>query len=170
MNLIILLLHDCFYGITMDLYSIMNSFLQPNFADHHSWWQCYLPMVSIWSFMVQNQYYWSLPLDVHPWWLVDLMDHSYHYLLNSVRLSRKVTINVNLQNIQFEQLHWTIKTSEKDKLWKIEVIPSILFVQSSSAVITNKSYRLFIHQEGATNKMNILSKITWKCQNKTFLT
>ena len=113
-------LHDCFSGITMDLYSIMNSFLQPNFADHHSWWQCYLPMVSIWSFMVQNQYYWSLPLDVHPWWLVDLMDHSYHYLLNSVRLSRKVTINVNLQNIQFEQLHWTIKTSEKDKLWKIE--------------------------------------------------
>ena len=29
-------LHDCFSGITMDLYSIMNSFLQPNFADHHS--------------------------------------------------------------------------------------------------------------------------------------
>ena len=43
-----------------------------------------------------------------------------HYLLNLVRLSRKVTINVNLQNIQFEQLHWTIKTSETDKLWKIE--------------------------------------------------
>ena len=38
LNLIILLLHDCFSGITMDLYSIMNSFLQPILADHHSLW------------------------------------------------------------------------------------------------------------------------------------
>ena len=145
LNLIILLLH------------YMTVFMVSQWTSTASWIHFYNLTLQttivdgIWSFMVQNQYYWSLPLDVHPWWLVDLMDHSYHYLLNSVRLSRKVTKNVNLQNIQYDQLHWTIETSEKDKLWKIEVIPSILFVQSSSAITTNKSFRLFIHQEGAIN-------------------